>query len=97
MSGGFASEADLRRVNFAFNGRLFRLTDLGTVKRGYADPPQPMFRVNGQAAIGLGISMREGGDMLTLGRNVEHAMSRDHRGPADRDRAAPGADQPAGR
>jgi multidrug efflux pump len=75
VSGGFASEADLRRVNFAFNGRLFRLTDLGTVKRSYADPPQPMFRVNGQAAIGLGIAMREGGDMLTLGRNIQRAMS----------------------
>jgi len=75
VSGGFASEAELKRVNFVFNGRLFRLTDLGTVKRSYADPPQPMFRVNGQPAIGLGISMREGGDMLALGRNVEHAMA----------------------
>jgi multidrug efflux pump subunit AcrB len=75
VSGGFASEADLRRVNFVFNGRLFRLTDLGTVKRTYADPPQPMFRVNGQAAIGLGISMREGGDMLALGRNIQRAMA----------------------
>jgi multidrug efflux pump subunit AcrB len=75
VSGGFGSEADLRRVNFVFNGRLFRLTDLGTVRRTYADPPQPMFRVNGQPAIGLGISMREGGDVLALGRNVQQAMA----------------------
>jgi multidrug efflux pump subunit AcrB len=75
VSGGFTSEEDLRRVNFAFNGRIFRLTDLGVVKRTSADPPQPMFRVNGEPAVGLGISMREGGDVLALGRNIRRAMA----------------------
>lgn len=76
VSGGFASEDDLRRINFVANNRLFRLSDIGTVKRSYADPPQPMFRVNGQPAIALCISMRTGGDVLTLGRNIKHAMAR---------------------
>ena len=40
----------------------------------YADPPQPMFRVNGKPAIGLAIAMRDGGDILTLGRNVQRTM-----------------------
>ena len=75
VSGGFASEGDLRKVNFVFNGRIFRLTDLGVVKRSYADPPQPIFRVNGQPAIGIGIAMREGGDVLALGRNIEKTMA----------------------
>jgi multidrug efflux pump len=75
VTGGFLSEDDLRRVNLVANGRIFRLADIATVRRGYADPPQPMFRVDGQAAIGLGISMRAGGDVLALGRNVEHAMA----------------------
>ena len=42
--------------------------------RGYCDPPQPLFRVNGKPAIGLAIAMREGGDILALGRNIERAM-----------------------
>src|SRR5208337_418679 len=42
--------------------------------RGPADPAQPMFRVNGKEGIGLAIAMRTGGDVLALGRNVEHAM-----------------------
>jgi multidrug efflux pump subunit AcrB len=75
VSGEFRTDEDLRSVNFAANDRLFRLSDLATVKRGYADPPQPMFRVNGTPAIGLGISMRDGGDMLTLGRSVDKAMA----------------------
>jgi multidrug efflux pump len=37
--------------------------------------PQPMFRFNGQPAIGIGISMRAGGDVLALGQNIEQAMS----------------------
>lgn len=76
VSGRFASEADLERVNFVAAGRFFRLSDIGIVKRGYADPPQPSFRVNGQPAIGLGIAMRAGGDALALGANVERAMDR---------------------
>ena len=34
-----------------------------------------MFRVNGRQGIGLAIAMRTGGDVLALGRNVEHAMA----------------------
>lgn len=74
-TGAFQSEADLRQVNFVANGRLFRLTDVGTVRRGYTDPPQPLFRINGQSAIALAIAMRDGGDILTLGRNVHAAMA----------------------
>jgi multidrug efflux pump subunit AcrB len=75
VTGGFRSEADLRNVNFVANGQIFRLSDIATVKRTYSDPPQPMFRIDGQAAIGIGISMRTGGDVLALGGNVEQAMS----------------------
>ena len=75
VSGGFTSETELRQVNIVSNGRLFRLTDIGTITRGYADPTQPMFRVNGKSAIGVGISMREGGDVVALGRNVKNAMN----------------------
>ncbi len=74
VSGAFEAVRDILAVNFVAKGRLIRLRDIATVRRGYADPPQPMFRVNGRSAIGIAISMREGGDILTLGRNVDHAM-----------------------
>jgi len=75
VTGGFRSEADLRNVNFVANGQIFRLSDIATIKRTYSDPPQPMFHFNGQPAIGIGISMRAGGDVLALGQNIEGAMS----------------------
>ncbi|MBV9129288.1 MAG: efflux RND transporter permease subunit [Verrucomicrobia bacterium] len=74
VSGAFDSEASVLAVNFVANGRLIRLRDIAQVRRTYADPPQPMFRVNGQPAIGLAIAMREGGDILSLGKNVRKTM-----------------------
>ena len=76
VSGAFRSEEDLLSVNFAIGDRMLRLGDIAQVRRGYADPPQPMFRVNGKPALGLAIVMREGGDILALGRNVDSTMER---------------------
>jgi multidrug efflux pump len=74
VSGAFRDEQDILAVNFVANGRIIRLSDIARVTRGPADPAQPMFRVNGKEGIGLAIAMRKGGDVLALGRNVEHAM-----------------------
>jgi multidrug efflux pump len=76
VSGAFRSEQDVLAVNFvAKGGQIIRLGDIAHVTRGPADPAQPMFRVNGRQGIGLAIAMRKGGDVLALGRNVEHAMA----------------------
>jgi multidrug efflux pump subunit AcrB len=76
VSGAFRSEQDVLDVNFSVGGRLLRLSDIAQVRRSYADPPQPLFRVNGEPAIGLAIAMREGGDILALGKNIKQAMTR---------------------
>ncbi|CAH0281157.1 efflux RND transporter permease subunit [Roseomonas sp. CECT 9278] len=76
VSGAFENEADILAVNFVIGDRIFRLGDLAEVRRGTADPPQPMFRVNGQPAIGLAVAMRESGDILALGRNIQAEMNR---------------------
>jgi multidrug efflux pump subunit AcrB len=75
VSGSFASEDDIRAINFVVGGRMLRLADIATVTRGFADPPQPMFRVDGEPAIGLAIAMRDGGDILQLGRSIDRAMA----------------------
>jgi multidrug efflux pump len=75
VSGAFRSEQDVSAVNFAVGGRMLRLSDIAQIRRGYSDPPQPMFRVNGEPAIGLAIAMRDGGDILALGRNIQNAMA----------------------
>src|SRR5215831_1011782 len=74
VTGRFQSEKDLQQVNFVFDGKMMRLSDIATITRGYADPPQPIFRVNGKDAIGLALSMRTGGDILALEKNLDQAM-----------------------
>lgn len=74
VSGKFESEADLKQINFSVGHRILRLSDIATISRGYADPPQPMFRVNGKDAIGLVCSMRSGGDILALDKSLEQAF-----------------------
>jgi len=75
VTGAFGSEQDIAEVTFAIGDRMLRLRDIADVRRGFSDPPQPMFRINGEPAIGLAIAMRDGGDTLALGRNVARAIS----------------------
>jgi multidrug efflux pump subunit AcrB len=74
VTGSFESEQDILDVNIASNGRLVRLRDIADVRRGYVDPPHPMFRVNGKEAIGVAIAMRDGGDVLALGRDIRRTI-----------------------
>ncbi|HTO64600.1 MAG TPA: efflux RND transporter permease subunit [Bradyrhizobium sp.] len=76
VSGAFQSEQDVANINFVVGGRMLRLSDIARVRRSYSDPPKPMFRVNGEPAIGLAISMRDGGDILALGKNLAQAMKK---------------------
>jgi multidrug efflux pump len=75
VSGSFDSEESLKAINLQANGRFYRLSDIAKIKRGYVDPPQPMFRYNGEPAIGLAISMSQGGDVLALGEAIQHTMA----------------------
>ncbi|WNV07051.1 efflux RND transporter permease subunit [Tardiphaga sp. 709] len=75
VSGSFQSEQDVADINFVAGGRMIRLSDIARITRGYSDPPQPLFRVNGEPAIGLAISMRDGGDILALGKSLKRAMA----------------------
>jgi multidrug efflux pump len=74
VSGAFNSVDDLKRINLYANGKFFRLADVASISKGYSDPPQPMFRFDGEPAIGLAISMAQGGNNLVFGEAVAHKM-----------------------
>ncbi|HDS1737329.1 MULTISPECIES: efflux RND transporter permease subunit [Pseudomonas] len=73
-TGQFASEKDLETVNLRINDRFFRLADIADIERGYSDPPAPMFRYNGQTAIGLAIGMKAGGNIQVFGEALKQKM-----------------------
>ena len=76
VSGQFTSEESLKAINFRFNGRFFRLSDIAKVQRAYADPQQPIFRYNGRSAIGLAVAMRKNGDVLAFGEHLKQRLAR---------------------
>ncbi|MFL7901058.1 efflux RND transporter permease subunit [Azospirillum argentinense] len=74
VSGAFTSEDSLRAISLRANDKFYRLADLTDIRRGYADPPSPLFRYNGQPAIGMIISMAAGGNVLTFGEGIRERM-----------------------
>lgn len=74
VSGSFESADDILDVTLVAGDRMIRLGDIATVHRGFVDPPQPLLHVNGERAIALAISMREGGDILQFGDEIDVAI-----------------------
>jgi multidrug efflux pump subunit AcrB len=74
VSGELDSQQSIEQLNVKVNGRLVPLRDIATVHRGYEDPPSTLFRYNGAPAIGLGIGMSKGGNILEVGANIDSMM-----------------------
>ncbi|MEY4593122.1 MAG: hypothetical protein RIR18_2017 [Pseudomonadota bacterium] len=75
---GFSEEsiAGLKSLSIAANGRFFRLGDLAKIYRGTVDPAAPRMRLDGQDAIGFGIVMSKGGDVIHLGDRLRAEIAR---------------------
>ena len=76
VGGAFASVEDIRDFPIRAGDRTVRLGDIASVTRGFSDPAAPRMRFMGQDAIGLGVSMRQGGDILALGRTLDGEFER---------------------
>jgi len=74
VSGGFDSVVSVRNADLLVNGQHFRLGDIAKVSRGLADPPSPSMHVGGVSAIGIGVVMDKGGNVIDLGENLKQAM-----------------------
>ena len=76
VSGDLKSVDAVREIGIEANGRQFRLGDIARIYRGYADPPTPRFRFQGEDAIGLMVSMVKGGDILALGEQLKAEIAK---------------------
>ncbi|MBT8441950.1 MAG: efflux RND transporter permease subunit [Gammaproteobacteria bacterium] len=80
-TGNFESLDELRKsiVSLPQSNAMVRLEDILTIERGYVDPPEVMARFNGEPALMLAVSLREGGNILRLGEGIEDVMRRAQR------------------
>lgn len=76
VSGMFERIEDLKELPIRSNGRTFRLGDIAKIERHYSEPVEPKMFYNGQPAIGLALSMEKGGNILTLGDNLNKTLDK---------------------
>ncbi|QIH06436.1 MULTISPECIES: efflux RND transporter permease subunit [unclassified Pseudomonas] len=76
VSGNFQTVEQIRNFPIRVAGRTFRIGDVADVRRGFNDPPAPRMRFMGEDAIGLAVAMKEGGDILVLGKALEGEFAR---------------------
>lgn len=75
VTGRYDTLEQLRDLRFRANNNEFRLGDVARISRGYEDPPKDKVRYKGREALLIGVSMREGGDIIKLGANLDHAIT----------------------
>ncbi|MEE4158195.1 efflux RND transporter permease subunit [Pseudomonas viridiflava] len=76
VSGQFQRVDEIRNFPIRVGDRTFRISDLADVHRGFNDPPAPRMRFMDEDAIGLAVAMKDGGDILVLGRALETEFAR---------------------
>ena len=74
LSGQFADVDMLKEMPINAGGKILRLADIAKVERRYVEPAEPKMFYNGKPAIGLAVSMEAGGNILTLGDNLQNTI-----------------------
>lgn len=75
LSGQFSDVDMLKNMPINAGGNVLRLSDIAKVERRYVEPAEPKMFYNGLPAIGLAVSMEAGGNILTLGENLDKTIS----------------------
>lgn len=71
VSGPLNNVDELKKMPLLVGDKTIQLGDVAEVYRGFSDPAQPRMRFMGENGIGLAVSMRKGGDIIALGKNLE--------------------------
>lgn len=77
-SGNFETVDDIGNTILPIPGskNVVYLRDIARIKTGYVDPPSSLVRFKGEDAIGIAISMRDGGNNIELGNQVRQELAR---------------------
>jgi multidrug efflux pump subunit AcrB len=76
LDGAFDKLEKIRKTPIVAQGRTLQLSDVATVERGYEDPATFLIRNQGEAALLLGIVMRDGWNGLDLGKALDAETSK---------------------
>jgi multidrug efflux pump subunit AcrB len=69
------SVEDLKQIMISnLSGEHFLLGDIAKITKGYSEPNRNTFFVNNEKALGIGISMEQGENIVDLGKRVDERM-----------------------
>ena len=71
VSGHLHSVDELKKMPLLVGDKTIQLGDVADIHRGFSEPAQPRMRFMGENGIGIAVSMRKGGDIIALGKNLE--------------------------
>lgn len=75
-NGTYRSIEDLKnQLLFAADGKQFRLGDIARIERGSREPASSIMQVDGNPAIGIGISTDPRADVVKVGRRLKAELS----------------------
>ncbi|WP_317933219.1 efflux RND transporter permease subunit [Halioxenophilus sp. WMMB6] len=77
-TGNFESVTDIGNTVIPLPGsdRLVMLRDIANISRGFVDPPSSRVHYQGERALALAVSMREGGNNIELGQRVRTLLAK---------------------
>ena len=75
VEGQFKSLEQIKNIRIKTNQDLVRLGEIARVFRSLPDPYQQKVRANGEEVIAIGVSMRQGGDIIRLGRALDNKVN----------------------
>ncbi len=72
-TGNFTNIQDIENllIPIGNSGHVIALKDIATVEKGYIYPPSQIVYVNGQPAISLHISLKQGRNIIRLGQDID--------------------------
>ncbi|PPC04793.1 efflux RND transporter permease subunit [Acinetobacter pittii] len=71
VSGHLQDIEEIKKTPLLVGDKTIQLGDVADVYRGFSQPAQPRMRFMGENGIGIALSMRKGGDIIALGKNLE--------------------------
>jgi len=76
-TGSFASLDDLGKtiISPGNSEDIIHLGDVTTIYRSYVDPARTLVWINGEPGLVLGVSLKKGGNIITLGHQVEQKIN----------------------
>lgn len=71
VSGHLQNIDEIKKMPLLVGDKTIQLGDVADVYRGFSQPAQPRMRFMGENGIGIALSMRKGGDIIALGKNLD--------------------------